>query len=281
MSTNHNGNTEKKAKYKSYSYIFGAIKIFAIVFLIFTVYTNFKGIINEFDRVEQENTQIHAYNSQIVSSGDQTTPFKDYVSVNITPFDLFKGILPILIVLVISHCLYKNFKGKADILESGICGETMVSGILDLLPRDYEVLENVSIQFGERQAEIDFLILSEYGVWIIEVKNYKGYIYGDVKDSKWRQEKISSGGNTYSSEIKNPVKQVNRQLSILKQKLKENGINAYINVAVIFPSASELYVNADNVYSSNSDLIDNIKSNKKVYFSQKDLNEIKTILNQN
>ena len=279
MSTNHNGNTEKKTKYRTCSNIFRAISVLAAIFLILTAITNVTGIFDEFDRVEQENNQIDAYNEQIVKSGDQTTPLKGYISANFSPLDLFNNMLPALIIYGVSYYLGKAFKGKADILESGVQGETMVSNSLNRLTDEYETFDNVQINMGDRRAEIDSLVLSKYGIWIIEVKNYKGYIYGDVKDSKWRQDKVSSGGNTYSSEIRNPIKQVDRQLGIFKQILNENGINAYINTAVVFPSATELHVNSDKVYSNNSDLIEDIKSGNKIYFSQKKLDDIKAVLN--
>ncbi len=274
----HNGNVEKRDRYRTRSHIFEAICILCFAFMIICVYTSEKGRDAEFQRVKEENQQISEYNRQLVLNGDTTTPRKSYVSVNTSSFAIFDKIFPAIVVMMISIGGSSYFKQKADVLESGIQGETMVSSALDQLTNEYEVLDNVQIHVGDRRAEIDSLVLSKYGIWIIEVKNHKGIIRGNVNNPTWIQDKVSSHGNAYSSEFKNPLRQANRQMSILKEMLQQNGINAFINVVVVFPSASSVNVNSDKVFSNMSDLNESIRKNKKVYFTQDKLNKIKSVL---
>ncbi len=274
----HNGNVEKRDRYRTWSHILWVISAICFAYFAMSIYTFAKDTNDEFKRVKEQNQQIHEYNEQLVLNGDHTTPTQDYVSVETEPFDLFQKVFPAFIFLGISSSAYSYFKKKADVLESGIQGETMVSSALDQLTNEYEVLDNVQIHVGDRRAEIDSLVLSKYGIWIIEVKNHKGIIRGNVNNPTWIQDKVSSHGNAYSSEFKNPLRQANRQMSILKEMLQQNGINAFINVVVVFPSASSVNVNSDKVFSNMSDLNESIRKNKKVYFTQDKLNKIKSVL---
>lgn len=276
MATNHNGNTQKRNSYRACSYIFLAIIIISFAHYAMDMYTSYK----EYVRVEEENKQISEYNEQLTLNGDTTTPRQEYVSVDSEKYDMFEESLTNIIFLGIGGIGYSFFKRKADKLTSGIQGETIVTNALNQLTNEYQVLDNVQISSGERHAEIDSLVLSKYGIWIIEVKNHKGTIRGDVNSPVWVQDKISSGGNKYTSELKNPLKQANRQMGILKEMLQQNGVNAYINTMVVFPSASSVNVNSDKVFSNMSDLNNSIRESTKVRFSQVKLNDIKSILSK-
>ena len=45
-------------------------------------------------------------------------------------------------------------------------------------------------------------------MFIFEVKNYKGQLYGNEDDYNWEKYKDDGYGNTFVKEVKNPVKQV-------------------------------------------------------------------------
>lgn len=59
-------------------------------------------------------------------------------------------------------------------------GERMVSDILASLPADrYICLNNLLLPLGSRGAQIDHTVISEHGIFVLEVKNYAGLIRGD------------------------------------------------------------------------------------------------------
>ncbi len=61
----------------------------------------------------------------------------------------------------------------------GKVGEKVVAGKLDHLPEDqYRVLNNVTIPTPKGSSQIDHLVVSIYGIFVIETKNYNGWIYG-------------------------------------------------------------------------------------------------------
>lgn len=57
----------------------------------------------------------------------------------------------------------------------GKVGEKIVAGKLNRLPKDqYLVLNNVTIPTPKGSSQIDHLVVSIYGIFVIETKNYNG-----------------------------------------------------------------------------------------------------------
>ncbi|MGN4679678.1 nuclease-related domain-containing protein [Bacillus cereus group sp. MYBK223-2] len=74
-----------------------------------------------------------------------------------------------------------KWKGKA--------GEKLVKRILGKLdPKSYFVLHNVTVytEYGDT-TQIDHIVIAETGVFVVETKNYEGWIYGSEKAARWTQ----------------------------------------------------------------------------------------------
>ncbi len=71
----------------------------------------------------------------------------------------------------------------------GAIGESKVSRRLDLfLPsKSYEIFNDVTLPLGRSFTQIDHIIVSPFGVFVIETKNYSGWIFGDAKSKQWTQ----------------------------------------------------------------------------------------------
>ncbi|MGQ9661890.1 MAG: nuclease-related domain-containing protein [Kiritimatiellia bacterium] len=69
----------------------------------------------------------------------------------------------------------------------GWFGEKSVTSLLrqSLDPTVYHLISNVMIPTQEGTTQIDHIIVSRYGVFVLEVKNYTGWIYGNEKDRPW------------------------------------------------------------------------------------------------
>ena len=112
----------------------------------------------------------------------------------------------------------------------GRLGEERAAEIIDgLLKEGDHHLTNVEIFFDEKTVEFDDIIVNKYGVFIIEVKNYKGTIVGGEDDYEWEKYHTSEGGNTYVKSVKNPIKQVRRQIHILAEYLESYDIGVWID----------------------------------------------------
>ena len=67
-------------------------------------------------------------------------------------------------------------------------GEHLVSSVLENLSNgDYEICEDLLLPTGQGDSttQIDHAVFSRFGVFVIEVKNYSGWIFGDAKSRRW------------------------------------------------------------------------------------------------
>jgi hypothetical protein len=74
-------------------------------------------------------------------------------------------------------------------LIKGKAGEGVVNlaAKLRLDPHVYHLLKDVTIPSKTGTTQIDHVIVSKFGLFVIETKNYKGWIFADAKDAKWTQ----------------------------------------------------------------------------------------------
>lgn len=118
---------------------------------------------------------------------------------------------------------------KSNQKRAGIRGEKFATKLIrETLNDDDILLCNVRISYDGKKTELDNVILNKRGIFIIEVKNYVGTITGGLNDYEWNKTKVTASGNSYTSSVKNPINQVRRQVYILANYLKDNGINVWI-----------------------------------------------------
>lgn len=138
----------------------------------------------------------------------------------------------VVIILIIAFLISNvKFPGVLQPEERrvGKLGEKIAEEIIRRALHEGDLLfTNVRIEYDGRPAELDNVIVNRYGVFIIEVKNYKGRIVGGEDDYEWRKYKTTSAGNTYEKTVKNPIRQVKRQTYILAHYLEENGARVWI-----------------------------------------------------
>jgi len=72
----------------------------------------------------------------------------------------------------------------------GWIGETLMRLQFSLfLPKtSYRVINNVTIPDNQGgTTQIDHVIVSPYGIFVVETKHYKGWIFGDPQQPTWTQ----------------------------------------------------------------------------------------------
>lgn len=128
-------------------------------------------------------------------------------------------------------------------------GELQAKKILNhYLNENDLLLNNVNISIHGRNTELDYVIINNNGVFIFEVKNFSGKLVGNEDDQYWNKYKISRGNKEYIKEIRNPIKQLKREIYLLKEYLKYYGVDLWIEGYVLFvnmnsPVESEYTVN--------------------------------------
>lgn len=85
---------------------------------------------------------------------------------------------------------------------------------LYLSGKAYHSFHNVILRSGNGTTQIDHIVVSVFGVFIIETKNIKGWIFGSESQANWTQ---SIYGNNYS--FQNPLRQTYRQKKVLAEFL--------------------------------------------------------------
>lgn len=128
-------------------------------------------------------------------------------------------------------------------------GELQAKKILNhYLNENDLLLNNVNISIHGRNTELDYVVINNNGIFIFEVKNFSGKLVGNEDDQYWNKYKISRGNKEYIKEIRNPIKQLKREIYLLKEYLKYYGVDLWIEGYVLFvnmnsPVESEYTVN--------------------------------------
>jgi hypothetical protein len=98
----------------------------------------------------------------------------------------------------------------------GIAGEAIVNLVtrFRLNRRDYHLIRDVTLQDGNGTTQIDHLIVSRYGVFVVETKNMKGWIYGGEHEPRWTQ-KIYRHTHTFQNPLRQNQKHVKTLAALL------------------------------------------------------------------
>lgn len=140
------------------------------------------------------------------------------------------AMIALIVFIILAIRFFRRKREQREIKSAGNKGEAYFNNMLKSILRNDDVLiRNVCLQVNGKEAEIDSLIINNNGIFIVEVKNYNGRLYGDIDDFEWTKEKVSPGGNVFYKQVKNPIKQIKRQTYILSQFLKENNIRIWIS----------------------------------------------------
>ena len=117
----------------------------------------------------------------------------------------------ILLLLLLIRYIRQKRKGAA-ILRAGKQGEKEATGIIRSVMRKGDILfTNIPVRYRKMRGEIDNVLINESGVFLIEVKNYSGKLYGSENAAEWEKVRITRGKRIYKKTVKNPISQVMRE----------------------------------------------------------------------
>jgi hypothetical protein len=102
-------------------------------------------------------------------------------------------------------------------LLKGVVGEAMgsLAGKLFLDKETYRSVNNVTLNTSNGTTQIDHVIASRYGIFVVETKNYQGWIFGGEKQAEWTQS--LPGGKKFK--FQNPLRQNYRHIKALSEFL--------------------------------------------------------------
>ncbi|MDR0983101.1 MAG: NERD domain-containing protein [Culturomica sp.] len=137
---------------------------------------------------------------------------------------------PLIIVLLILTLYGISFYFKKRIVPKikGAFGEYKVSSKLKRLNKnDYIILNNLLLKKGYSTTQIDHIVISKRGIFVIETKNYKGWIHGHENSEYWTQTIYK-----YKTRLRNPIKQNWVHVFALKKILSEYQYIKYYPIVV-------------------------------------------------
>ena len=98
----------------------------------------------------------------------------------------------------------------------GFFGEGMVNlaAKLFLKKEDYHLIKNVTLPTEDGTTQIDHIIVSKYGIFVIETKNMKGWIFGSPNQATWTQKIFK-----HTNKFQNPLHQNYKHVKTLESCL--------------------------------------------------------------
>ena len=154
-------------------------------------------------------------------------------------------------LVILDILLYTSYKKII-----GMFGEYWVKKELKKLPNDYLIINNVMFKTKDGHThQIDHIVVSKYGIFVIETKQYDGYIKGNDYDKKWE---VHIENKKFL--INNPVHQNYGHIQALKELLCVDDV--YLISIVCIPSTAKTDISS-RVVVGISYLLDRILAFKK------------------
>jgi hypothetical protein len=117
-------------------------------------------------------------------------------------------------------------------------------------PPDYHLMNHVTLPMKDGTTQIDHILVSRFGVFVIETKDYQGWIFGNPKHANWTQVLFRA-----KFRFQNPIVQNLRHVSAV-QDLLDFLPPGSIKSAVVFTGDAEFRTPVpQGVFSSLFDFI--------------------------
>jgi hypothetical protein len=141
--------------------------------------------------------------------------------------------MTLFVILVVLFCMWLTFGAPTNIE----IGEGTVARRLKTLPHNkYIVFNDVMLKTNRGSVQIDHIVVSVYGIFVIETKNISGRISGDEKSQHWIKD-----NNGHQYEFFNPIIQNQGHINALCHRLNLPA-NKFISI-IAFSSRGHLMFN--------------------------------------
>jgi hypothetical protein len=147
-----------------------------------------------------------------------------------------------------------------EYVSKGEYGEYAVASVLEKLPKEYRVFNDVYLENKGFSSQIDHVVISQYGVFVIETKNYSGNVYGSEKAEHWTQ---YLNGEGY--EFRNPILQ-NRSHELAIKNTLHIAPSCIIPI-VVFLGGTDLHCNTTSAVLYTVQLCEYILNHQTIAFT--------------
>lgn len=177
----------------------------------------------------------------------------------------------IILINIIFILVFKTISNK----RKGQIGEQKVRNILiKFAVRSDYLIDNLIINRNDSSTQIDHILITDKGIFVVETKNFSGKIFGSLNNKNWTQ--VLAYGNT-KNQFLNPIFQNKIHLLALKKILGDD-VN-YINLVVFVQNNAPEIVGNDVInYDDLASFMDNFNSDNIISSTRMD--EIANKLNK-
>lgn len=119
---------------------------------------------------------------------------------------------------------------------------------------DFHLLNHITLKIKDGTTQIDHILVSRFGVFVIETKDYKGWIFANAKHATWTQVLYR-----VKFKFQNPIFQNMRHVRAVEELLQFLPSEA-IKSAVVFTGSAEFKTDMPSGVYTLSGLIDHLKS---------------------
>ena len=164
----------------------------------------------------------------------------------------------------------------------GQSGEKRVAKKLNWLSKEYVVLNDIMLPTYYGTTQIDHIIVSPYGIFVLETKNYKGWVFGHENSQEWKQSLLGKkrfwGWSSQKYPFRNPILQNESHIRAVDRLLPDIHPASLIPI-VVFSDNAQLYITAPNhIVIQWKNLRKTIKRFRKVYFSENQVKKFAKII---
>ena len=175
-------------------------------------------------------------------------------------------LLPFILIAVLFLFLARINSAKAK----GARGErTVARRLKNLNKKEYIVFNDIHLIAENDTTQIDHLIISIYGIFVIETKHYKGWIHGHENSEFWTQSIYSS-----KRKFRNPIKQNWAHIYFLKRILPDFRYTEFHPIIVFTGEARLKNVTSFVPVIYKHRVLPVIKQKEKVCLSMEDIQAI-------
>jgi hypothetical protein len=135
----------------------------------------------------------------------------------------------------------------------GKSGENFVSRKLSRLdPRRYTTLNDLMLPSNGNTAttQIDHVVVSNFGIFCIETKSYRGWIFGNAQQEYWTQAIYR-----YRKKFYNPLRQNYAHVKAVEALLGSVFAHVPVRGFVAFPRAKKLKISGTNTVDYATDVV--------------------------
>ena len=151
----------------------------------------------------------------------------------------------------------------------GAAGERRVNATLNrnLNEQDYVLLDDLTLPTSDGTTQVDHIVLSRFGIFVIETKNMSGWIFGGESQVRWTQVL-----HRQKSQFQNPLRQNFHHLKVV-QNLLGIRLDQLENLVAFVGSAEPKTEMPPNVFWNRRALSNYITSQKTVRFTENEVRD--------